>query len=247
MLPRREARSPKLLPGLASTRSPTPQGLSRGNCRGASTSCHDRIVRSALLIALCACGSEPTRAPDVASHDRAATTLDIPTLTSLTGTSELVASAKIIRLTGAPNEVAAQRAALPERGPALIAIGAVVTLQTIGPSLDALRSAGVSELGLVVTVSNARRMLVIEGRVPASADPSASVAIVTVGTTVTLAGIPTKLDALPAAVAGAGRVVVLPDRDITMQRLADVIAACGGQVFIGKGTLPSVTRSDPTP
>lgn len=200
-----------------------------------------------MFIVLYACGSEPTRAPDVVGTDvPPQLKLNLPTLTSLAGTSELVGGTKIIRLSGTPNEVAAQQAALPDRGPAIIAVGADVTFETIGPSLDALRGAGVSEVGILVTVANVRRMLMIEYRVPASADPSASVAIVTAGTVVTFAGIPTKLDALSASVATAGRVVIVPDRSITVQRLADVIAACGGHVFIGKGTLPSVTRSAPS-
>lgn len=210
------------------------------------------IVRTAFIIALlCACtGSEPTRAPDVAVHEVAPRPkLDVPALASATGTMDPVAGATTITLTGAPNEVAAQRAAIPERGPALVAIGRNVALHTVLPSLDALHRAGVSDLGLLVTVANERRMLVIEGRIPSSADPNGSVAVVSAGAVVTFAGEPIKLEALAATLARAApsRVVIVPDPDITMQRLADVIAASGGHAFIGKATLPGVIRSDLTP
>jgi hypothetical protein len=75
--------------------------------------------------------------PDIAGRGAIGNILGLSTLRSLTGTSELSATAKIITRTGAPNEVGTQRAALPERGPALIAIGPDGTLQTVGPSLDA--------------------------------------------------------------------------------------------------------------
>jgi biopolymer transport protein ExbD len=210
---------------------------------------YDRDRARSPIIALCGCtGSEPTRAPDIAAHEvTPRPKLDVPALASTTGTMDPVAGAAIT-LTGAPDEVAAQRAAIPERGPALVAIGRNVAFHAVVPSLDGLRRAGVSDLGLLVTVANERRMLVIEGRLPSSADPSASMAVVSAGAGLTFDGEPISLEALPAAISRAApsRVVVVPDRDITMQRLAEVIAANCGRVFIGKATLPSVTRSDLT-
>lgn len=170
-------------------------------------------------------------------------------LANATGTVEPVSGATTITLTGAPDEVASQHLAIPEHGPALVAIGRDVALSSVLPSLDALHRAGVSDLGLLVSAGIDRRMLVIEGRLPAPPEPNLSMAVITAGAILTFGGEPLTLEALPAALARAapGRVVILPDRDITMQRLAEVIAASGGHVFIGTATLPSVTRSALTP
>jgi hypothetical protein len=214
--------------------------------------CMIAVVRAVLAIVLCACTSgEPTHAPEIAVHSEAPRReLDVPALASAVGTMDPTPGAPIITLTGAPGEVAAQRAAIPELGPALVAIGPKVTFRAVAPSLDALVAMGKRDIGVFVTVANVRRMLVIESpRAMPSQAQLDSVALISAGTSLELGGAPIDLDAIPATLKrlAPGRIVVDPSPDVTMQRLAEVIAACGGLVTLGRQSLPSVVGSGVSP
>ena len=170
--------------------------------------------------------------------------LDVPVLASMTGTREPAGGESLFTLTGAPDEVAKQRGAFTGRGPALVAIARNLTWQRVMLELDDLRRLGVGDVELLVRVGHARRVVVIEKDRARPSDTQAySVAVISAGATIKIGGgdaIP--LEALPQTLSRLkpDSVVVQPEPDLDVQRLAEVIAACGGDVWLGSGTLPRV-------
>jgi hypothetical protein len=168
---------------------------------------------------------------------------EVPVLRTKTGTLAPVADAPIITLAGAPGEVEAQRMAIAERGDTVVAVRRDATYHVILPSLEELRRGGAHDFEILVAVANERRMLLIERSRAIAGGGTLSVAVIKAGQIITFGGEPITLEALPAKLSREppDRVIVLPDPDITMQRLAEVIAACGGRVLLDSASLPSVT------
>lgn len=170
--------------------------------------------------------------------------LEVPVLASMNGTREPAGGDSFFTLTGAPDEVAKQRGALTGRGPTLVAIAPKLTAQRAMGELDDLRRLGIGDVELLVRVGRARRVVVIEkNRARPSDTQASSVAVISAGVTIKISGGDAiALQALPQTLSRLkpDSVVILPEPDLDVQRLAEVIAACGGDVWLGSGTLPRV-------
>jgi hypothetical protein len=169
--------------------------------------------------------------------------LDVPVLETKTGTLAPVADAPIITLAGAPGEVEAQRMAIAERGDTVIAVRRDAPYRVILPSLEELHRKGAHDFEMLVSVANERRMLLIERSRAIAGGDLPSVAVITAGKIITFGGAPIAFEELAPRLSreSPGRIVVLPEPDITMQRLAEVIAASGGHVLLDSASLPRVT------
>jgi hypothetical protein len=169
--------------------------------------------------------------------------IDVPVLATTNGTREPAGGESRVTLTGAPDEVTNQRAAFSGHGPTLVAIAPKLSAQRVMLGLDALYRLGVRHVEVLVRVKDTRRVIVIEENRPRSSNMPSSVAVISVGAAIKInEGDAITLEALPQTLSRLkpDSIVVLPEPDLEMQRLAEVIAACGGDVWLGSGTLPRV-------
>ena len=206
------------------------------------------LLRGALLVlALVACREQSTPSAGNGS-DFAAEALgphpqvDVPVLATTQGTLDAPVGTAIV-LTGAPGEVEAQRTALPEFGPTLLAIGRDVEFKAAARSMDDIYRLGRTDLAILVRAANQRRVVVIEHfRAPADSAALLAVAQLDLGATIQLNGQATTLAALTAAIARQRptMIVIVPQPTATVQRLVEVLAAVGGRAYVGAGILPHV-------
>lgn len=134
-------------------------------------------------------------------------------------------------------------AARPDQGAIMLVAEHGLTASALASLLDTARTAtSVHEFRIVVTAPEDPRTVVIE--LPASRDAAQvqAIAAIHAGTdAVELNGTPVALDQLASAVAAVHPDVVLvtPDDDVTLQRLAEIVAAAGGRVAYGAASRPA--------
>jgi len=208
-----------------------------------------RSAQLAWLISVCVACHDQSPPPQGSAADISKQALtpheqvDVPTLATTQGTLEPPEGHAIV-LTGAPGEVAAQRAEFPELGPTLLAIGGDVKYGAVRKSMNDLYGLGRGDLAIVVRAASTRRIVMIEKfRARASGDIEAT-AKIGLGATIELNEQPIALGALSAAISRTkpGMVVIVPEPPVTMQQLVEVIAAVGGRAYIGAGIEPGVER-----
>ena len=217
--------------------------------RGLASVVSSMTRRALLVLALVACREQSTPSAGT-GDDFAAEALgphpqvDVPVLATAQGTLEPPVGTAIV-LTGAPGEVEAQRAALPEFGPTLLAIGRDVEFKAAARSIDDLYRLGRTDLAILVRAAGKRRVVVIEHfRALVNTGEALTFAKIEVGETIQLGGQATTLESLTAAIARQrpSMIVIVPEPTATVQRLVEVIAAVGGRAYVGAGILPHVER-----
>jgi hypothetical protein len=125
---------------------------------------------------------------------------------------------------------------------ARFAVDRAINVHTFAPMYDAFRRAGLHDIELLVTTPTGTRAVVLDAP-KAAADGSAAqtVAVVSVGARIELAGKAMTPDELRAAFAASvpDRVFLVAEPSVPMQRLADVIALAGGHATLGDFSVPA--------
>jgi biopolymer transport protein ExbD len=129
---------------------------------------------------------------------------------------------------------------------ARFAVDRAVNVHTFARMYDACRRAGVHDIELLVTTPTETRAVVLDAP-KAAADGSTpqTVAVVSVGARIELAGKVMTPNEMRAAFAGsaADRVFIVAEPTVPMQRLADVIALVGGHATLGDFSMPAPVPS----
>jgi biopolymer transport protein ExbD len=171
---------------------------------------------------------------------RARNGIDVPALHDRTGTFEVehkpilaITATRVVLEGVGPIDPTNRDASRTGAGSVVVAADRTLAWATLQQRLDELRSAGFAIEQLLTTAPAQPRAVEI---VPSVAPDVGDEAIVTVslGATTTVNGEAVTTAALPAALARhpRARVVIVPQPDVTVQQLAEAIAAAGGRSSI---------------
>lgn len=222
-------------------------------------------MRVALLLALFACHRESMERPPEPSKPSAAAgpSVELPVLPDDRGTLPadrgmtvtITATRVSIEDVGdfdpaKPDEIRERMRSVHVDGPTLLAIDRAVTMRTLGVLYDRVLHSELGELELVVTAAKQTRVVIIDNEHVSPSVENPTYGVVTLGATLFFNGEAVTLDELRARVAKSppDRVFVMPEPDVTVQRIAEAIAAAGGHATLGGARLqPKRPLSPPTP